>query len=67
MAKEKVHENCIGCKHVTGQEECDAYIKPSIFWRHGRTCTLASHHTLTSDTEKKGKTRVGQQKQKKVK
>lgn len=67
MSKEKVHENCRGCKRVDNNDECVAYIKPSIWWRHDRICPLASHHSLASDDGKQGKTRVGQQKQKKVK
>lgn len=46
-----------------GSKFCGAYINPSRRWVLG-TCPLATHVVTRIDDKDKGKTRVGQQKQK---
>jgi hypothetical protein len=62
----KVDEKCYGCDKVTKDETCEAYINPSIWWREGWNCPLATH-VKKSITEEEVRKRVGQQKQKKGK
>jgi len=51
------------CDKIEGSL-CKAYVNPSVFWREGRYCPLASHFKphLVTETSKQ---RIGQQKQKK--
>jgi len=44
---------------------CSAYINPEVKWKVTKTCPLATH-IITRVETKKGKIRVGQQKQKKI-
>lgn len=58
--------NVIACKRIINfknRERCAAYAYPETKWRLGN-CFLASH-VQTEAEVKKGKVRVGQQKQKK--
>ena len=61
----EVNYCCEGCNKIAPEDHsrCIAYRNPDEMWRRGR-CPLASHIKPTS-TKKKGKVRVGQQKQKK--
>lgn len=62
-----IHEKCQGCDRVVVRNElsfCKAYIHPSAWWRHEKSCPLASHVVRDIDI-KTGKQRLGQQKQKK--
>lgn len=51
---------CEGCNRVTVNFRCNAFLEPEDKWAHGG-CGLASH--LKRVEVKKGKVRVGQQKQ----
>lgn len=67
---------CKGCNKEYKRDEkyyCRAYFRPSAHWRNvsvadavGSVCLLASH-VKTAIMPKMGKTRVGQQKQKRIK
>lgn len=66
-----IHKECIGCqKTITfdGYEGtyCSVYPCPSVFWRRGG-CPVATHIKIDNGEKKKGKIRVGQQKQRKNK
>ena len=66
--REPIVEQCKGekksCDHIDSSNLCTSYISPKTRWRLG-TCPLATHVEIESkDT---GKTRMGQQKQKKFK
>jgi len=50
------------CSRIEGKY-CKAYVSPASKWRYGRDCPLSDH--LTKIDTKKGRYRVGQQKQKK--
>ena len=52
---------CEGCGRVDGNF-CKAYLYPDKKWRLGN-CNFATH--MKTETEKKGKIRIGQQKGKK--
>jgi hypothetical protein len=66
-AHEAIHEKCVGCERVHPEEKvCVAYLYPAEKWRLGN-CPMATHVTEQADDSKKGKVRVGQQKQKKGK
>jgi hypothetical protein len=67
---------CKGCNKEYKMDEkyyCQSFINPAFHWRNvgvdgavGSVCLLASH-VKTSIAPKMGKTRVGQQKQKRIK
>ncbi len=63
---------CKGCNKEYKKDEkffCKTYPKPEIHWRDnglGKHCIVASH-VKTSIRPEMGKTRVGQQKQKRIK
>jgi hypothetical protein len=67
---------CKGCNKEYKRDEkyyCQVYLTPALQWRNvgiadavGSVCLLASH-VKTSIAPKMGKTRVGQQKQKRIK
>lgn len=59
---QEIVEECNGCNRIDNGY-CSAYINPSVKWKAGRQCPLASH--LTTIIKDEGKRRVGQQKQKK--
>lgn len=59
---QKIVEKCNGCDRIDNGY-CRAYINPSVKWRSGRQCPLASH--MSTLIKEEGKHRVGQQKQKK--
>ena len=62
-----IHEKCVGCERIHPEEKvCLAYLYPAEKWRLGN-CPMATHITEQVDNSKKGKVRVGQQKQKKRK
>jgi len=69
IIREPIHPECEkdkGCNKVIEQDGvkvCAAYIRPSVFWRRGG-CALASH-VIIGTTGPAGKSRIGQQKQKK--
>lgn len=54
---------CSGCDKVEGNF-CSAYVYPAGWWEKGG-CPLASHVVARSTKNAQGKTRAGQQKQKK--
>lgn len=58
-------------KSVSSKEDpacrCTAYINPSRWWIHGRSCPLADHFKPLMVKEISEKQRAGQQKQKKKK
>ncbi|MFW9871725.1 MAG: PxxKW family cysteine-rich protein [Candidatus Thorarchaeota archaeon] len=53
---------CEGCERIDPNDKtlCNVYIDPEKSWRLGH-CALATHVKI--ETEKKGRVRVGQQKQ----
>ena len=63
-----VHEKCAGCNRIVlsgNDEHCNAYIKPSVwFRREGMMCLLHGKFGATKGTDDsdQGKTRAGQQK-----
>jgi hypothetical protein len=62
-------ERCQGCGREVKESEsdrfvCEAYLDPNVFWRMGH-CPLATHVSLGDKKGREGKTRVGQQKQRK--
>lgn len=61
-----VTAHCMGCKHVEGSI-CDVYLFPSIFFRYGRICPMASHIEERKYYKVEKRVRVGQQKQRKKK
>ena len=69
FVREPIHPECEkdkGCSKIieeNGIKVCSAYIKPSVFWERGG-CALASHVIIDSSGPV-GKSRIGQQKQKK--
>jgi hypothetical protein len=58
---------CVGCNRVKGEDiiECVPYYRPAYWWNHGRCCPLATHYIASVEKKENGKTRVGQQKQRK--
>jgi len=56
-----VVDECNGCVRIA-EGYCSVYLYPNAKWRLGK-CNMATHVHL--EEEKKGKVRVGQQKQKK--
>lgn len=46
---------------------CTVYFKPVVKWKDGKRCPMSSHFRPDLETKTAGKTRVGQQKQKKKK
>jgi hypothetical protein len=62
----KIVEQCIGCQRIIESDiiQCKAYIKPSVWWRNGKYCPLATHY-IPPVEKKEEKKRAGQQKQKK--
>ena len=50
------------CDRATEDGVCNTYINPSMWWRKGWSCPMASHYKPFLLPEKKKK-RVGQQKQ----
>lgn len=58
---EPVVEQCEGCSKVENGY-CKIYIRPSVKWRFGRTCSSATHIKTEAEIQRE-KRRVGQQKQ----
>lgn len=59
-------DQCEGCKRIDNGY-CSAYINPEAKWSYGKKCPLASHLIMLVGDPQKSKTRVGQQKQTKIK
>lgn len=66
VVSECIRDETNPCKRIEeGTQLCLAYINPSVRWKLG-TCPLATH-VVTRINAEQGKTRVGQQKQKRKK
>lgn len=61
--KEQIVAKCVGCDRVVG-DFCKTYNYPASWFRNGKHCPLASH-IKSEPFAPVGKTRVGQQKQRK--
>jgi len=59
LMRDPIIDKCIGCARII-DGKCEAYAFPAAVWRRG--CPLATHVKLPVK-RKKGKVRVGQQKQ----